>query len=96
VLSDNGLQFRPRFFQAVFSLLGISNRYFTTYHPQTNGQAERYNRTIVGQLRTLVKDHQDRWERLVSMLTLACNTRRQQSTGVAPLELFTPEQVLSG
>ena len=50
----------------------------------------------MGQLRTLVKDHQDRWERLVSMLTLACNTRRQQSTGVAPLELFTPEQVLSG
>jgi len=60
VLSDNGPQFRSTFFQGVCSLLGISNRYFTTYHPQTNGQVERYNRTIVGQLRTFFGDHQDR------------------------------------
>jgi len=60
VLSDNGPQFRSTLFQGVCSLLGISNRYSTTYHPQTNGQVERYNRTIVGQLRTYVEDHQDR------------------------------------
>ena len=35
VLSDNGPQFRSTFFQGVCSLLGISNRYSTTYHPQT-------------------------------------------------------------
>jgi len=56
---------------------------------------ERYNRTIVGQLRTYVEDHQDRWDELVSMLTLADNSRPQQSTGVAPLELVTPERVRS-
>jgi len=67
VLSDNGPQFRSTFFQGVRSLLGISNRYSTTYH----GQVERYNRTIVGKLRTYVEDHQDGWDELVSMLTLA-------------------------
>jgi len=54
VLSDNGPQFRSRFFEGVCSLLGISNRYSPTYHPQKNGQVERYNLTIVGQLRTYV------------------------------------------
>jgi len=93
VLSDNGPQFRSTFFQGVCSLLGVSNRYSTTYHPQTNGQVERYNRTIVGQLWTYVEDHQDRWDELVSMLTLAYNSRPQQSTGVAPLEFVTPERV---
>jgi len=95
VVSDNGLQFRSTFFQGDCSLLGISNRYSTTYHPQKNGQVERYNRTIVGQLRTYVEDHQDRWDELVSMLTLAYNSRPHQSTGVAPLEFVTPERVRS-
>jgi len=95
VLSDNGPQFSSTFFQGVCSLLGISNRYSMTYHPQTNGQVERYDRTIVGQLRTYVEDHKDRWDELLSMLTLAYNSRPQQSTGVAPLEFFTPERVRS-
>jgi len=95
VLSDNGPQFRSTFFQGVCSLLGITNRYSTTYHSQKNGQVERYNRTIVGQLRTYVEDQQDRWDNLVSMLTLAYNIRPQQSTGVAPLEFVTPEPVRS-
>jgi len=68
VVSDNGRQVRSTFFQRVCSLLGISNRYSTTYHPQTNGQVERYNRTIVCQLRTYVEDHQDRCDELVSIV----------------------------
>jgi len=95
VFSDNGPQFRSTFFQGVCSLLGVSHRYCTTYHPQTNGQVERYNRTIVGQMRTYVEDYQDRWDEHVSMLTLAYNSRPQQSTGVAPLELVTLERARS-
>jgi len=49
----------------------------------------------VRQLRTYVEDHQNRWDELVSMLTLAYNSRPQQSTGVAPLEFNTPERVRS-
>jgi len=49
----------------------------------------------VGQLRMYVEDHQDHWDTLVSMLTLAYNSRPQQSTGVAPLEFVTPERVNS-
>jgi len=93
VLSDNSPKFRSTFFQVVCSLLGISDRYSATYHPQTNGQAERYDRNNVGQLQTYVEDLQDRWDELASMLTLAFNSRPQQSTGVAPLKFVTPERV---
>jgi len=95
VLPDSGPQFRSTFFPGVCSILGITNLYSTTYHPQTNVQVERYNQTIVGQLRTYVEDHQDRWDNLVSMLTLAYSSRPQQRTGVAPLELVTPERIRS-
>jgi len=95
VLSENGTQFRSTFFQGVCSLLGISNRYSTPYHQQTKGRVERYNQTIVGQLRKHVEDHQDRWDELVPMLTLVYNSRPQKSTGVAPLEFVTPESVRS-
>ena len=93
VLTDNGPQFRAAYFQGVFSFLGVHNRYSTTYHPQTSGQVERYNGTIVGQLRAYVEDHRHRWDDLVSMLTLAYNSKPQQSTAVAPLEFIAPEQV---
>jgi len=95
VLTENGPQFRATFLQGVCSFLGVTNPYSTAYHPQTNGQVERYNRTIVGQLRTYVEDHQDQWDTLVSMLTLAYNRRPQPSTGVAPLEFVTPKRVKS-
>jgi len=95
LLSDKGPQFRYTFFQGVYSLLGVSNRYSTTYHPQTSGQVERYNQTIVGQLRTYVEDNQERWNELVSMLRSAYNRQPQQTTGVAPVDFVTPERVWS-
>ena len=59
LISDNGKQFAAKFFQAVCSLLGLSNIFTSTYHPQTNGQVERYNRTMLAMLRNNVNEHQD-------------------------------------
>jgi len=73
--------------------LEIANRYSTTYHPQTNRQVKLFNRTIVGQLRTYFDYHQDLWEDLVSLLSLAYSSRRQESTRVAPLEYVPTERV---
>jgi len=47
VLTDNRLQFASLFFQGVCSLMGIQNLYTSTYHPQINGQVERFNKTLV-------------------------------------------------
>ncbi|CDF35613.1 unnamed protein product [Chondrus crispus] len=50
LLSDNGTQFTARFFQNVCRILGIRNVFTTTYHPQANGQVERFNRTLTSAL----------------------------------------------
>jgi len=47
VLTDNGPQFALVYYQGIRGLLGISSNYTSPYHPQTNGQVERYNRTLV-------------------------------------------------
>jgi len=50
----------------------------------------------MGQSRTVVEDHQDLWDELVLMLTLAYIRRQQQSTGMAPLELVRAFPPMSG
>ena len=47
LIDDDGRQFTSRFFQDVCRILSIHNAFNTTYHPQTNGQVERFNRTIL-------------------------------------------------
>ena len=56
VLSDNGKQFNSKFFQRVCKILGVQNLFTTAYHPQTTGQTERFNRTILSALRHYVAD----------------------------------------
>jgi len=43
-------------FIAVLKMLGTETVRTTAYHPQTNGQFERYNRTMATQLRHYVAD----------------------------------------
>ena len=57
VVLDNAQYFTAKFFQAVCRHLGIANKFVTTYHPQSNGQVERYNRTIAAMLRNYVNYH---------------------------------------
>ena len=87
LISDNGKQFAAKFFQAFCSLLGLSNIFTSTYHPQTNGQVERYNRTILAMLRNYVNEHQDDWNRYATAHTYAYNNHVQRSTGTTP---FSP------
>ena len=67
VLTDNAPQFDSLFFQGVCSLMGIRNLYTSTYHPQTNGQVERFNQTLVEMFMHYIEDHQDDWDELVSV-----------------------------
>ena len=51
LISDNGLQFDSRAFPDFYRDLGIINRYFTLAYPQSNGQAEAINKTILNGLK---------------------------------------------
>lgn len=56
----------------------------STNRPQTNGQVEWFNKTIIGRLEHYVSEHLADWDRGVQPLTYAHNTSLHQSTGTTP------------
>ena len=68
LLSDNGSQFVSLLFQQVCQLLTIENAFTTTYHTQTNGQAEWFNRSLAAMLRFYVEYHPSEWPKYVRAL----------------------------
>lgn len=58
LLTDNGFQFWSTFFLSVCSTVGVISITTTEYQPQINGQAERFNSTIIRRLLHYVPEHQ--------------------------------------
>ena len=68
LISDNGLQFISKAFQQFCIEYGIKNAYSSPRYPQSNGQAEVTNKTLLGYLKkrlTMAK------EKLVDELLVA-------------------------
>ena len=87
LLTEIGLQFTAKFFQTACVELGIAKGFTTAYHPQTNGQVERYKRTILAALRAYVANRQDDWDDYTAAVTFTCNFRVNRSLGMPPFEL---------
>ena len=87
LVSDNGPQFSARFFQRVCRIIGVNNAFTTAYHPQANGQVERFNRSMAAMLRCYVEDHPSDWPKYVNALCYAYNTSVHRTTGTTPFDL---------
>ncbi len=57
LLTDNAQNFSSKLIKETCNILGTRHVFTTAYHPQTNGQAERFNRTILRALRNVVSEH---------------------------------------
>jgi hypothetical protein len=88
LLTDNGTQFNAKFFLAVCRELGIAKIFTTAYHPQTNGQVERFNRTIIKSLRGYVERRQGDWDEYTAAINFGYNCRVHSSLLLAPFELI--------
>lgn len=71
----------------VYGILGCKSITTSTYHPQTNGQTERFNRAIISALRSYTAEHISDWYLYAETFTYAYNTQVHSSTGIRPFDL---------
>ena len=87
ILSDRDPRFTANFWRAFWSQLGTTLTMSTAYHPQTDGQTERANRTLEEMLRARINFKQTDWDDHLSAVELAINNAQQASTGFSPFRL---------
>jgi Integrase zinc binding domain/Chromo (CHRromatin Organisation MOdifier) domain len=88
IVSDRDTKFTGAFWRALQKMVGTDLLMSTTSHPQTDGQTERANRTILQVLRHFVNTNGSDWAQHLSTVEFAINSAVSTSTGKAPFELM--------
>ena len=65
ILSDQGRNFESQLVADLCKLMGIQKLQTSLYHPQTNGQCERFNSTMIGMLGTLLPEGKSDWKNIL-------------------------------
>ena len=62
LVSDKDKLLTSRFFAKMSELLGLNQRLSTAYHPQTDKQTERANKTLEDMLQHFINPAQNDWD----------------------------------
>lgn len=88
IITDRGPQFTSKFSEAFADILGVTRRLSTSYHPQTDGQTERFNHVLEDMLRAYVSAAADDWADLLPMVQFAVNNSWHESVQDTPMMLL--------
>ena len=86
--SDQGRNFESSTIKHLCDLARVKKSHTTPYHPMSDGQAERFNHTLLDMLGTLDPAQKADWKKNVSVLTHSYNATRHESTGYTPFYLM--------
>ena len=56
----------------------------TAYHPQTNGQTERFNKTVTEMIKKYIENGFEKWEDILGPVAFAYNNSTHSSTSKTP------------
>ncbi|PIK37692.1 hypothetical protein BSL78_25478 [Apostichopus japonicus] len=86
--SDQGRNFQSALVRQLCKIYDIKQTRTTPYHPEGNGQAERFNRTLHDLLRTLSEKKRRNWSRHLPEVLYSYNATPHASTGYTPFFLM--------
>jgi hypothetical protein len=86
--SDQGRQWESNLWQEMCQLFGIYRTRTTPLHPQSDGQTERANRTLLDILAKMTRDSPGDWDLRLPYATMAYNSSVHSVTGETPYRLM--------
>ena len=87
LVSDRDPRFTGQFWSALSRILGVGSSMSTAYHPETDGQTERANRSFKSLLQQLTLSHGKDWVSHLPLLEFAYNNSVHAVTGYSPFFL---------
>ncbi|XP_067139029.1 uncharacterized protein [Centruroides vittatus] len=88
VCSDQGTNFTAQLTREMLRRMGVSIRFSTPEHPQSNGAVERWNKTFKNMLAHVIAENNRDWDRIVPFLLWAYREVPNETTGISPFELL--------
>ena len=87
-ISDQGRNFESDLIKELCKIAGVKKVHTTPYHPQGNGQCERFNSTLCNMLGTLSEEEISDWKSHLGCMTHAYNCTKHASTTYSPYYLM--------
>ena len=87
-ISDQGRNFESDLIKELCKIAGVQKLHTTPYHPQGNGQCERFNSTLCNMLGTLSEEEKSDWKSYLGCMTCAYNCTKHASTTYSPYYLM--------
>ena len=87
LLSDRGKAFLGELMTHIKKQMLTTPLFTSGYHPQTNGQTERFNKTLLDMLSMFTSENQDDWDVFIPFITFAYNTSVHDATNETPFYL---------
>ncbi|KAK3004090.1 hypothetical protein RJ639_017890 [Escallonia herrerae] len=94
IVSDRDSRFTGNFWTELFKLFGSQLSMSSSYHPESDGQTERFNSMLEEYLRHFVSATQKNWVKLLDVAQLCFNSRKSSSTGKSAFEIVNGQQPL--
>ena len=90
--SDQGCDFESQLVADLCKLMGMQKIWTSLYHPQTNGQCEKLNSTLINMLGMLPPEKRSKWKNHIGMLVHAYKCTRNSATEFSPYYLMYGRQ----
>jgi hypothetical protein len=88
IVSDRDVKFLSYFWKVLWGKLGTKLLYSTTCYPQTDGQTEVINRTLIQLLRAIIQKNLKNWKDCLPFIEFAYNRSVHSTTDYSLFEII--------